>query len=150
MRSFWVGFGLTIITLGIYYWFWYYFVNDELKDIGISRGDPKLSQSSPGLSVTAVILGGFVFFPPLISVYNYGQRIKRAQRLVGVPAAHQINPVLAFLLVFPGGILIIPALIHYWYVTKHQDMAVRAAGGLDPLDRLPPGTSASVVAQERA
>jgi hypothetical protein len=28
-------------------------------------------------------------------VYNYGQRIKRAQRLVGVRASEQINPTLA-------------------------------------------------------
>ena len=45
-----------------------------------------------------------------------------------------INPVLAFLLVFPGGILIIPTFIHYWYLTKHQDAAIRAAGGLPAWD----------------
>ncbi len=137
IRSFWVGFGLAVVTIGFYYWFWYYFVNDELKDIGVSRDDQKLGQSSPGLSVTAVVLGSVVIIPPLLSVYNYGQRIKRAQRLVGVRPEHQINPVLAFLLVFPGGILLIPPLIHYWYVTKHQNRAVRGAGGLDPLDELP-------------
>ena len=134
IRSVWVGFGLTIVTLGFYYWFWYYFVNDELKDIGVSRSDQKLAQSSPGLSVTAVVIGGIVVVPPLLSVYNYGQRVKRAQRIVGVGPGDQINPVLAFLLVFPGGILIIPMFIHYWYVTKHQNRAVRGAGGLRPLD----------------
>jgi hypothetical protein len=134
VRSFAVGIGLAVITIGFYYWFWYYFVNDELKDIGVSRDDPKLGQSSPGLSVTAVVLGGLVIIPPLLSVYNYGQRIKRAQRLVGVSPADQINPVAAFLLYFPGGLLIIPVLFHYWYVTNHQNRAVRAAGGLDPLN----------------
>jgi hypothetical protein len=136
IRSFGVGFGLAIITLGFYYWFWYYFVNDELKDIGVSRSDPKLGQSSPGSSVAAVTIGSMIVVPPLLSVYNYGQRIKRAQRLVGVDPRHQINPVAAFLLAFPGGILIIPAFVHYWYVTKHQNRAVRAAGGMDPLDRV--------------
>ncbi len=136
IRSFGVGLGLAIITLGIYYWFWYYLVNDELKDIGVSRGDAKLAQSSPAASVAAVTLGSIIFVPPLLSVFNYGQRIKRAQRLVGVAAADQINPVTAFLLVFPFGILIIPALAHYWYVTKHQDRVVRAAGGLDAVDRV--------------
>jgi hypothetical protein len=76
-----------------------------------------------------------VFVPPLLSVYNYGQRIKRAQRLVGIPANQQINPVLAFLLVFPLGILIVPSLIHYSYVTKHQNRAVGAAGS----DAVPAG-----------
>jgi hypothetical protein len=133
VRSFAVGLGLTILTIGFYYLFWYYLVNDELKDIGVSRNDQKLAQSSPAMSVVAVTIGSFILVPPLLSVYNYGQRIKRAQRLVGIDPAHQINPVAAFLLLFPGGILIIPTFIHYWYVTEHQNRAVRAAGGLDPL-----------------
>ena len=49
LRSFGVGLFLTVITLGIYYWFWYYLVNDELKDIGVARGDQKLAGSSPAL-----------------------------------------------------------------------------------------------------
>jgi Zn-dependent protease with chaperone function len=130
IRSFWVGFGLTIITLGIYYFCWYYFVNDELKDVGIDKDDQNLAHSSPAMSVTAVLFGGIIIVPPLLSVYNYGQRIQRAQRLGGIPRADQINPVTAFLLYFPGLFLIIPYFIHYWYVTKHQNMAIRAAGAL--------------------
>jgi Domain of unknown function (DUF4234) len=130
IRSFWVGFGLTIITLGIYSLCWYYFVNDELKDVGIAKDDQNLAHSSPAMSVTAVLIGGWVVIPPLLSVYNYGQRIKRAQRLGGIPRAEQINPIIAFLLFFPGSLLVIPYFIHFWYVTKHQNMAMRAAGGL--------------------
>ncbi len=130
IRSFWVGFGLTIITLGIYYFCWYYFVNDELKDVGIDKDDQNLAHSSPAMSVTAVLFGGIIIVPPLLSVYNYGQRIQRAQRLGGVPRAEQINPITAFLLYFPGSFLIVPYFIHFWYVTKHQNMAMRAAGGL--------------------
>ena len=33
----WVGLLLTVVTFGIYYWFWYYLVNDELKDIGFRK-----------------------------------------------------------------------------------------------------------------
>jgi hypothetical protein len=132
IRSFWVGLGLTVITVGIYYFCWYYFVNDELKDIGTEKQDQNLAQSSPMMSVIAVLVGGLVIVPPLLSVYNYGQRIKRAERLAGVPRADHINPIFAFLLLFPGGFLIIPLFVHYWYVTKHQNMALRAAGGLPP------------------
>lgn len=130
IRSFWVGTGLVIITLGIYAFCWYYFVNDELKDIGISKDDQNLGQSSPAMSVTALVIGGWVIIPPLLSVYNYGQRIKRAQRLTDVPREDQIDPTIAFLLYFPGALLLIPLFFHYWYVTKHQNRAVRAAGGL--------------------
>lgn len=130
IRSFWVGLGLTVLTFGIYYFCWYYFVNDELKDVGIAHDDQNLAQSSPAQSVVAVLLGGWLIVPPLLSVYNYGQRIRRAQRLCGVDRQAQINPIVAFLLSFPGGLLIIPLFIHYWYVTKHQNIALRAAGGL--------------------
>jgi hypothetical protein len=130
IRSFWVGFGLTVLTLGIYYFCWYYFVNDELKDVGIAKGDDNLAHSSPAMSVTAILFGGLIIIPPFLSVYNYGQRIKRAQRLGEIPRADQINPTIAFLLFFPGSFLVIPYFIHFWYVTKHQNMAMRAAGGL--------------------
>jgi hypothetical protein len=130
VRSFWVGLGLTVLTLGIYYYVWYYLINDELKDIGIAKGDQNLAQSSPAMSVTAVLVGGLLLVPPLISVYNTGNRIRRAQLLCGIDRNRAISPVLAFLLAFPGGLLIIPAFIHYWYITKHQNAAVRAAGGL--------------------
>jgi uncharacterized membrane protein HdeD (DUF308 family) len=133
IRSFWVGFGLAILTLSIYYFCWYYFVNDELKDIGIAEDDQNLAHSSPAQSVLAVLIGGWLIVPPLLSVYNYGQRIKRAQRIAGVEPQNQINPIAAFLLYFPGWILVIPGIIHYWYVTKHQNIALRAAAGLPHL-----------------
>jgi hypothetical protein len=131
IRSFWVGFGLTVVTFGIYGLCWYYFVNNELKDVGLDKDDQNLGQSNPVMSVTALILGAFtIWVAPLLSVYNYGQRIKRAQRLTKIPKQDQIDPTIAFLLYFPGAIILIPLLFHYWYVTKHQNMAMRAAGGL--------------------
>lgn len=130
IRSFWVGTGLVVITLGIYAFCWYYFVNDELKDVGIAKDDQNLGQSSPAMSVAALVIGGWAIIPPLLSVYNYGQRIKRAQRLTGIPREDQINPTVSFLLYFPGILLIVPYFFHYWYVTKHQNRVMRAAGGL--------------------
>jgi len=133
IRSFWVGFGLAAITFGIYGLCWYYFVNDELKDIGIDKNDQNLAQSSPAMSVTAILVGGWFIIPPLLSIYNYGQRIKRAQRLAGVPREQQIDPIVAFLLYFPGILLVVPYFLHFWYVTKHQNRAIRAVGDL-PID----------------
>jgi hypothetical protein len=131
IRSFWVGLGLTVTTIGIYGACWYYFVNNELKDVGIAKGDENLAQSNPAMSVVAIVLGGLTFWiAPLLSIYNYGQRIKRAQRLTGIPKERQINPITAFLLYFPGSIILVPVFFHFWYVTKRQNMAMRAAGGL--------------------
>jgi len=131
VRSFWVGLGLSVVTLGIYYSVWYYLINDELKDIGITKDDQSLAQSSPAMSVFAVLVGGMVIVPPFISIYNTGNRIKRAQRLAGIDRGRTINPVLALL----------PAFVHYWYITKHQNAAVRAAGGLPPWDEVQPALS---------
>ena len=144
IRSFWMGFLLVAVTLGIYHFCWYYFVNDELKDIGAEKDDQNLAQSSPTMSVTAIIVGGWLIVPWFLSVYNYGQRIKRTQRLVGVPRYQQINPTTAFLLLFPGIFLIVPYFLHYWYVTKHQNMALRAFAGL-PLDGAPTAAVADPV-----
>jgi hypothetical protein len=131
IRSFWVGLGLVIVTLGIYAPCWYYFVNNELKDVGIDKEDQNLGQSSPTMSVVALVFGSFTFYiAALLSVYNYGQRIKRAQRLTDIPKQDQIDPTIAFLLYFPGALLIVPLFFHFSYVTKHQNRVLRAAGGL--------------------
>jgi len=144
IRSFWVGFLLVVVTFSIYAFCWYYFVNDELKDIGAEKDDQNLAQSSPAMSVTAIIVGGWLIVPWFLSVYNYGQRIKRAQRLVGIPRERQINPTTAFLLLFPGALLVIPYFLHYWYVTKHQNMALRGMAGL-PIDGSPVAAEAGAV-----
>jgi hypothetical protein len=47
-----------------------------------------------------------------------------------VEEGETINPTLAILLLFPGALLVIPAIGHYWYVTKHQNAAVLGAAGL--------------------
>ncbi len=109
-----------------YYW-WYFYLNDELRDIGRSYGDPELGSSKPINSLMAVLFGGLLILPPYISVYRFGKRINRAEMLVGIPESDRINPVWAFLLLFPLGLLVIPAFMHYAMVTRHQDMVVRAA-----------------------
>ena len=74
--------GLTLITLGIYYIFWYYFVNREMKDLGESRGTDECGES-PGTSVVAITLGAFIIVPPFVSHYNSFKRMNAASRLTG-------------------------------------------------------------------
>jgi len=128
IRSFWAGLGLNIITLGIYYYYWWFQINDELKEIGRAKGDEELANSSPINSLMAVLFGGILLLiPPLVSIYRTGKRVKRAEQLGGV--SDTLHPMFSFLLVFPFGILIIPALYHYAYLTKHQNRALMAASG---------------------
>jgi simple sugar transport system permease protein len=129
IRSFRVGLFLSVITLGIYGPCWYYFLNDELRNVGRKYEDPGLSESKPAESVAALVLGGWLVVPGLLTLYNFGRRIQRAEGLAGIDPADQINPTTAFLLQFPFGLLIIPSLIHYWYVTEHHNAALLAASG---------------------
>jgi hypothetical protein len=134
IRNFWIVILLSFVTFGIYGIFWYYLVNDELKDIGNAKGDQNLGTSSPAMSVAASLFGWvLLFIPTLLSYYNYGVRIQRAERLCGVPQDRQINPTLVFLLIFPGSIIVIPVFIALWMQIDHQNQALRAAAG-QPFD----------------
>jgi len=87
--------GLSIITLGIYGIFWYYFVNKELAEIGKARGTDELG-TSPGMSVLAITLGAFIIVPPFVSAYKFCKRLQAAERVTGTPEG--MEPGLLFLL----------------------------------------------------
>jgi hypothetical protein len=74
---------LTLVTLGIYFFVWYYKVNREMADMGRARGTNELGDS-PGTSLLAVTLGALIIVPALISLYNTFQRTQAAARLTGV------------------------------------------------------------------
>ena len=125
----------TILTLGIYNWVWYYKINRELRDFGRAKNDEELGSSSPGMSLLAVTLGGFLIVPPFVSWWRCTRRIERAQGLAGV------NPVsfgLIMGLMF-GGVLIgflwvaIPLLIQEELnkIWSGQPRAVGAKGTVD-------------------
>jgi hypothetical protein len=82
MRNPWAVIGLSLITLGIYYVFWWYFINREMRDLG-NANNVDLGQS-PGMSVLAITLGAFVIIPPFVSVWKTGRRMEGAQRTAGV------------------------------------------------------------------
>jgi Domain of unknown function (DUF4234) len=74
---------LSLVTLGIYFFVWYYKVNREMADLGRARGTDELGDS-PGTSLLAVTLGALIIVPALISLYNTFQRTQAAARLTGV------------------------------------------------------------------
>jgi len=95
--------GLSIITIGIYYIFWWYFINREMRDLGRARG-VDLGQN-PGNSVLAITLGAFIVVPAIVSMWRTTDRIQRTQEVAGVerPAPGPLIFVL-LLLVGPVGI----------------------------------------------
>jgi hypothetical protein len=90
---------LGIITLGIYVFFWWYFINREMADYGRARGTKELGDS-PGKSVLAITLGALVIVPAVISIINTFKRVQAAQRIAGNPSTINGWIGLALLLVF--------------------------------------------------
>jgi hypothetical protein len=88
--------GLSLITLGIYWWVWYYLVNKELAEIGRAH-DTEECGTSPVTSLLAVTLGVFIIVPPFVSVYRFWVRKRNAARLAG--ADEGLEPWIGWLLI---------------------------------------------------
>ena len=86
---------LSIVTLGIYVLFWWYFINREMADYGRARSTEELGDS-PATSVLALFPGGIVVVPAVWTTVTTFQRIQTAQRL---NRQTPINGWLAFVLV---------------------------------------------------
>lgn len=88
----------SILTLGIYFWYWHYEVNAE-----IGRHEPTV-KASPGISLLAVSpLAVFtLFISALVSMYNTSVRIQRMELADDIP--NQISPLVTLILLFFFGI----------------------------------------------
>lgn len=73
---------LSFITFGIYFWFWWYFVNREMAEYGEANGTDECGDS-PGMSLLAVTLGAFIIVPPFVSIFKGFNRMNAANRLAG-------------------------------------------------------------------
>ena len=92
---------LAIITIGIYLFFWWYFIHRELRDYGRSKGTDDLG-TSPGTSVLAITLGGLIIVPALVSFYRAFHRVTGAQRLAGVDPLNGWIGLLLFIVFSPA------------------------------------------------
>jgi len=82
--------GLSFITLGIYFLYWYYTVNDELRRF---EHDESIS---PVRSLMAMLFGWIIIVPPFIAVYNTATHIQTAEQRAGVH--QQIEPGIVLLI----------------------------------------------------
>ena len=123
IRSPWAAALLPIVTLGIYYFVWYYKINREMADLGRARGKTDELGDSPGTSLLATTLGALIIVPAILSTIHTAQRIQRAQRLMGIEP--QLNGWLAlvlYLLIAPG----------FWAYEQSELNKVWNAGGEPP------------------
>src|SRR5215813_11962124 len=73
-----VWFVWPLITLGIYFFVWYYKVNREARDL-----DSRI-EVNPAVSVIAVLFGWIIIVPPFVSIYRTGQGIAQMERAAGM------------------------------------------------------------------
>jgi len=125
--------GLSIITIGIYYVFWWYFVNREMRDFGRARGTD-LGQN-PTNSVLALTLGWIIIVPAIVTLWTTSDRIQRTQEVAGVdrPASGPIIFIL-LLLIGPVGI---------WYAQNELNKAWTAQAGAGSGASLPPSEASA-------
>jgi hypothetical protein len=65
--------GLSLITLGIYFFYWYYKINDELRTF---ERDESIS---PVRSLMAMIFGWIIIVPPFIAMYNTAKHVRNVE-----------------------------------------------------------------------
>jgi hypothetical protein len=118
---------LSIITLGIYFAFWYYYANKELAEIGKAHNSDECGDA-PGTSVLAVTLGAIVIVPAFLSIYNFCNRLHAAERLTATPEG--MGPGLLFVLwVIISPVAIYIAQSNLNKVLQAQGSGESAAGG---------------------
>jgi hypothetical protein len=127
--------GLSFITLGIYFLYWYYKVNDELRRF---EHDDTIS---PTRSLMALIFGWIIIVPPFIAMYNTATHVRTIEERMGIQP--QLEPALAIV------IMLFVAIGNGIYIQEHLNRIWdRAAGsgspslpGTPPTPPLTPGAT---------
>jgi uncharacterized protein DUF4234 len=118
--------GLSIITIGVYYLFWWYYINREMRDLGQAKG-VDLGQN-PTNSLLAVFPGAIVIVPAIVTMWTTSARIEGAQEAVGMD--RRVSGPIVFILLF----LIGP--VGIWYAQSELNK-VWAAQGTSALPQPP-------------
>jgi hypothetical protein len=84
--------GLAFITLGIYFFVWYYKINDEVRR---AENDQTMS---PTRSLMAMIFGWLIIVPPFIAMYNTAKHVQAMETRLGV--GQTVEPALTVVLMF--------------------------------------------------
>jgi uncharacterized protein DUF4234 len=92
---------LPFITLLIYLFCWWYFINRELKDFGKAKGSSELGDS-PGKSVLAITLGTLIIVPAVWSHVTTFKRIQTAQKLAGIEPLNGWIGLILYIVISPA------------------------------------------------
>jgi Domain of unknown function (DUF4234) len=114
---------LTVVTLTVYWYVWYYKVNDE------ARGYLHDGSIKPRMSVLAILPGFLLLFIPVfVSAYRTGGRIELMERQAGVTKT--VRPALgsvAFFLTVIAALLLLGGGAYYYQQHLNVLWATRSA-----------------------
>ena len=90
----------SILTLGIYVVFWWYFINREMADYGRAQGTSDLGDS-PATSTLALFPGALILVPAIWTTVTTFQRVQKAQSMVGQAPLNGWIGVLLYVVISP-------------------------------------------------
>jgi hypothetical protein len=110
--------GLSFITLGVYFFYWYWKINDELAAY---EHDDSIS---PTRSLMAILFGWIIIVPPFIAVYNTAKHVQGSERRSGIQP--ELEPALT--IVF----LLVVSIANGLYIQEHLNRIWERAAGVAP------------------
>jgi hypothetical protein len=118
--------GLIVVTLGIYFFYWYYKINQEIQRF---EHDESIN---PVRSLMAMLFGWIIIVPPFIALYNTAKHVRGIEDRRGI--LPQLEPALVIV------IMLFVAIGNGLYIQEHLNRIwdrAATAGGL-PAAGLPP------------
>ena len=114
--------GLSVVTLGVYFFVWYYKINDELRRAHNDEG------ISPTRSLMAMTFGWLIIAPPFIAMYNTAKHVQSLETRRG--RGQTVEPSLALAL------MLAVAFANGPYVQEHMNRAwgTSVAGTAEPIN----------------
>lgn len=109
--------GLIVITFGIYFFYWYYQINDEIRRF--ERDDT----ISPMRSLMAVTFGWLIIVPPFIAVWNTANHLQAIEQRLGIQP--QLEPALVIV------IMLFLAIGNGVYIQEHLNRIWDRASGAE-------------------
>jgi hypothetical protein len=106
--------GLSVITIGIYFFVWYYKINVEIQRL------EKDQTMSPTRSLMAMIFGWLIIVPPFIAMYNTAKHVQAMETRLGIQQT--LEPALTILL------MVLFSLGNGIYIQEHLNRCWDAAG----------------------
>ena len=134
---------LSFITFGIYFWFWWYFVNREMAEYGEANGTDECGDS-PGMSLLAVTLGAFIIVPPFVSIFKGFKRMNASSALAG--SGNGFDAGLGLLI----WIFISPIAIYLFQDNLNKAWRAQAAGGAPAVEAAAVAVEAETVTEAPA